>query len=483
MGPSSESAAAVPAEPLMQALANASCSATACHGGPATASFANAPDADAWKSAASQWLARDPHAHTAEVLSGAAASRIMGRLRAHQPDRWAAQALEEPRCLACHTNPALASVSDPAPLRQDHLRAEGVGCEACHGNASGWVYRHTTWTARDRAKGYETHGMTKLYDIGERALVCAGCHVGAPPDPDRGYPLRDVNHDMIAAGHPRLNFDFADAQWRLPPHWSEKDRTQDACPPCGPEVEMKGWLIGRVASAEAACRLLADRAGRRTRKEKTPWPELAEFNCFACHHEVRPHGVRNNSTHAEDRVPGSLRWQTIWPVTRPEPMAALAQADQLADLVEQTERHLTDLRTLLQGAGRAPPGRVRDQAAAAVSTLGELRRAIQALPDRAAARLVLGLYEVVADEPRDWDEACQIVHGLAAMERTRLRLAAPERPGFNARFAPVFGHLTLPRLPTGISYTSPHGYDPAWLNRELRQLLVSVRSACESVVK
>ena len=34
-------------------------------------------------------------------------------------------------------------------------------------------------------------------------------------------------------------------------------------------------------------------------------------------------------------------------------------------------------------------------------------------------RAVLRLYDGVASEPRDWDEACQMAHGLAALERFR----------------------------------------------------------------
>src|SRR6185312_10631892 len=140
-----------------------------------------------------------------------------------------------------------------------------------------------TWTAANRDTGYQQSGMARLYDIGERALACAGCHVGAPADPERGYPVRDMNHDMIAAGHPRLNFDFADYQRRLPPHWQEKDRLAAAATPRPPDFEAKGWLVGRVAAAEAACRLTADRARR-----LAPWPEFAEFNCYACHHDLVP---------------------------------------------------------------------------------------------------------------------------------------------------------------------------------------------------
>src|SRR6185312_4830920 len=114
-----------------------------------------------------------------------------------------------------------------------------------------------TWTAANRDTGYQQSGMARLYDIGERALACAGCHVGAPADPERGYPVRDMNHDMIAAGHPRLNFDFADYQHRLTPHWFERNRTTGQ--PAGPAFELQAWLIGKVAHAEAALHLDVDR--------------------------------------------------------------------------------------------------------------------------------------------------------------------------------------------------------------------------------
>jgi hypothetical protein len=291
-----------------------------------------------------------------------------------------------------------------------------------------------------------------------------------------------VNHDLIAAGHPRLSFDFADAQHRLSAHWCEKDRTRDECSPSGPEIEMKEWLIGRVASAEAACRLLADRADRRAHKQAA-WPEFAESDCFVCHHELQPQGWRKGAAKVDGRAPGTPGWQTIWPVTRPEHLAALSRSAPLRPVVGQVQRELEAIRNLVQVASVPTPNRVREQAATAEAALRELRKGVESLPERDAARVVLGLYEVVSAEQLDWDSACQVVHGLAAMERTHARSALPCERAPATVFGPLYERLTLPRRPGGVSYNSPRGYDPAWLQRELPNLVFSVRRECWTVVK
>lgn len=248
------------------------CASAGCHGGPASASLAGKLDDRTWTGSATHWLAVDPHTKAYAALESPLAA---GMKRMHSDDA----ATEDVRCLACHTNPSLANSKVDA--REERLRADGVSCEACHGDAGRWVSRHASWTAPNRASEYERHGMAKLYDVGERALMCAGCHVGAPADPIRGYPVRDMNHDMIAAGHPRLNFDFADYQRRLPPHWLEEDRS--------PEFEVKAWLFGRVAQVEAARVLEEDREKRAKANDprtRTPWPEFSDGKCVSCHHRV-----------------------------------------------------------------------------------------------------------------------------------------------------------------------------------------------------
>src|SRR5262249_37850457 len=151
------------------------------------------------------------------------AKQIMAKLGSATP------ATEDARCLACHTNPSLAEPGATADPHVLGLRREGVSLRACQGDPGGGIRAHTARTG-DPGPFYDKTGMTKLYDIGERAMNCVGCHVGAPADKARGYAVRDMNHDMIAAGHPRLNFDFGEYLRRLPAHWQEKDRAAAGSP-------------------------------------------------------------------------------------------------------------------------------------------------------------------------------------------------------------------------------------------------------------
>lgn len=405
----------------------AGCASAACHGGPASASLGRPADPRRWACSATVWLTGDPHAKAYAALEGERAGRIMAGL--HRPGK----ATEESRCLACHTNPALAA--DVGDDRPGGLRSEGVSCEGCHGSAGGWLHEHTTWTAAARPAGYDRTGMTKLYDLGERAVACAGCHVGAPADPGRGYPVRDMNHDMIAAGHPRLNFDFADYQRGLPPHWSEHDRATDT--PAGPEFEVRAWLVGRVAHAEAACRLLEDRA-RRAERDEAPWPEFAEWNCASCHHAI------NGSF---PRTAGTPTWQTVLPVTDPDGFAAAGRFGPVPDIRE------------LLGVMQKPRPAIREsatQARIAADGLAGLRVALTAAPGP-EVREAAGLMVKSAGKPLptlDRDTAGQLFHGLAAVERQRLRDMKPPAEPLQ-EFDCLRSELTLPRgilrfdVPTG----------------------------------
>src|SRR5206468_1360723 len=162
--------------------------------GPGVDSLTGPPAAGCWQTAATHWLATDPHTRAYAALGGGLSARIIANLGRTHP------AARDVQCLACHTNPALADADPDREPERVALRSEGVSCEACHGNAGGWLYTHTSRTDAGRAGGL---GMVPLRDVGARALACAGCHVGSPADPTRGYPVRDVNHDLLAAGHPR----------------------------------------------------------------------------------------------------------------------------------------------------------------------------------------------------------------------------------------------------------------------------------------
>jgi hypothetical protein len=397
-----------------QPVGVAGCSSTGCHGAPAGELFRAGPGSTTWPAAAVLWSAADPHRKAYAVLEGELATRMMASL---YPDKKPEErkATDDARCLACHTSPSLAASADPHAVA---LRAEGVSCEGCHGNASGWLRTHTGFTPETRTAGYDSGGMAKLYDLGERALACAGCHVGAPAG--NGLPVRDMNHDMIAAGHPRLNFDFATYQAMLPKHWYERDRTKPGST-TAPDFEARAWLVGRFAHAEAACRLTADRA-----KRADPWPEFAEYSCVACHHTVaNPDTPYPGPT---GRKPGSLPWQPIWPVTGPLEQIGGAAFTRFVGAMQRS-RPAPDAGALAESAARE---------------LGEMRAAAVHDPDATAT--ATRLTRSVGSIPHPgWDRDLteQVFHAAAALERNKLAVFDPGADP--ARFAAVAKQLTLPR--------------------------------------
>lgn len=429
----------------------AGCAAAACHGTFQVASLAGDPDPDAWRGSAVQWLAADPHAKAYAALESDLGRRIMGHLHRADPEHIPASAAEYDRCLACHTNPTLAAQAsfglDRDPLAR--ARSEGVGCEACHGNAGPWLSSHTAANA-----SYPPAGMADLNDIGERAKVCAGCHVGAPAEPARGYPVaRDMNHDMIAAGHPRLNFELTEYQRRLPPHWYERERTLPNHPPRSPSFEAKAWLVGRVAVAEAACELLADRAGR-SMSGHAVWPEFAESNCFACHQKLVPESWRQQSTgHYAGRTPGSLPWQSLWPVTRPSELGVAVPA---ADAV----------RSLLAAFTRVPPPTASTVGPVALDTGVKLAELRKELSRPGTAPPISPQFRAAAPgiNQLDWDEAAQVYLGLAALRRS---LGPPYDDGQG--FGSVRAKLSLKA-----GSDSPDDYSPGNVRSDLTALVDAV---------
>ena len=191
---------------------------------------------------------------------------------------------QDPQCLSCHATPrSVTDLKATAGLNQD-----GVACEACHGPSQRWLGEHTSsaWINRS-AHEKETAGFFDTKNLARRAGICAGCHVGSRSSLDDldPFPSRDVNHDLIAAGHPRLTFELAAYLDNLPAHWLEKGRNAD------PDFPVRAWSVGQTESARAALELLADRAADLT----SPWPEFSAYGCFACHHSLADEPWRQRS--------------------------------------------------------------------------------------------------------------------------------------------------------------------------------------------
>jgi len=278
----------------------AGCAAANCHGGDGSRGVVG--------SEYSIWIQDDPHAKAYTDLFNETSQRMAAALRLDKP------AHQAKLCLNCH-----GPQSDPpfdGPVAAHGALLDGVSCESCHGAASRWLGPHVRrdWKQKSAAEKAE-FGFRDTKDLWTRGKVCADCHVGEPG--------RDVNHDLYAAGHPRLFFELSAFNANLPAHWDRKADQQREGAEGSSSFEAKLWALGQVASAEAALDLLIHRAKTATDDvpafvrggdyphEKTiaVWPELAETGCFACHHDLSSPSWRQARGYA-DRTPGGSPWQS-----------------------------------------------------------------------------------------------------------------------------------------------------------------------------
>jgi hypothetical protein len=295
-----------------------SCSAAGCHGGNGTRpKFALANRSTESFSAYSTWIQKDPHARAYQVLleeKSLQMHRLLGKgwKLPHQ----------EARCLTCHStispHDALSKADADGrethqenPLLDQQRLADGVSCEACHGPAKAWLIPHTmaNWRLLSEQGRAELGFQDLRSDLVQRAQNCAACHVGSAG--------RDVNHDLIAAGHPRLNFELSAYHANLPAHWSnEQDRQSFRPTPATPETagtsasirETKLWLVGQLATSDAALSLLESRATAAA-AGRGSWPEFSEYSCYACHHDLQSPSWRQQGS-LTGRKPGSYPWGT-----------------------------------------------------------------------------------------------------------------------------------------------------------------------------
>ena len=399
-----------------------SCSARVCHGtnGPVVKSRL-------LRNEYSTWIERDPHAVAYSVLFGERARRIEKNLAPDAKALVAAQS--DPRCVACHCTPQVATSSALATRRVD-----GVGCEACHGPARAWIDLHTASTWKDQsAEEKQRFGMLEVKNPAVMAQTCTGCHVGAPADPRAGLPLRDVDHDMLAAGHPRLDFEFASFMANIPAHWEqtsgEAQRRETARP----------WAVGQLASARAALMLLADRATRaKPGPQSSPWPEFSEYDCSSCHHSLTTHSSREQRPD-QSRHPGQLSWGN-WYLSMP----ARLLADGPGEVKE-----FKNLEMLLE---RPTPtlAETTRSVSAALTALTRIEQQVRALSDQklAASSLERLRRSLRPPNPRCWELAEQLGLSAAFLERARVIAKGPGKAGTDflqqrAEFKKIFERLAF----------------------------------------
>jgi hypothetical protein len=357
-----------------------SCAAAACH----NANFARGASGSEYAT----WITRDPHARAYEALFDERSVRIQKNLGHKTP------AHEDRQCLACH----VAADYDPErpPKRAPFFKTDGVSCESCHGPAQAWIglHHHERWrtlTAADKKRV----GMNDTRSITGRAQLCVPCHVGTAS--------MNVDHDLIAAGHPRLHFEFAAFHAHLPRHWPDyKDRDPAKSARGRADFEARAWAVGQLVTVKAALELLTERAGDASRT----WPEFAEYDCAACHRDLH-----------RERQPRSLAWGHLLALT---PDAATMQRRD-SETIKHLRSNLKDLHNTMRAGLTADRKRVFKPANAAVNLLRQMIDAAET--ESSDVRWLLDTLDtLVRWQSRSRDEATQLQLGVAALEQSRLQL-------------------------------------------------------------
>ena len=260
------------------------------------------------------WVAEDKHALAFTSLLNTRSKR-MGELLGVNVSR-------DKRCLACHVGYPLSALGGdkdliPAALVEDPKIFSGVSCEGCHGAADnsrsadgteirGYLGPHVTkdsWRFLSPDDKFKNFGFLNVRSVVARTKLCVSCHLGNATEG------RMVTHEMYAAGHPPLpGFELASFSAQLPRHWRDFD-TKD------PKIreqyldnnEKAGDIYNKAAfkidnlhqtSSVLVAALVSFSENLKLATAlsnpdlappvaKPNWPELAQFECYSCHHDLQ----------------------------------------------------------------------------------------------------------------------------------------------------------------------------------------------------
>jgi len=267
-----------------------------------------------------------------------------------------AVAKERAECLACH------ALTAPAGLASARWSIEdGVACESCHGASEKWIGPHyipQRWRSEYTVDQRTELGFYDVRDLVHRAEKCFECHIGTE--------AKRVTHAMLAAGHPPLTLELAAGLFDVPRHW--RDEPAFLKPEEGPWFHVRAWAVGQsVALRESMQRLIE------WSSTETP-ADLAFFECFACHHDLKESTWRQQRTLL--RPPGEPVWEPS-----ASQMPRILVDSLLAESRSAFEGHAKALVESLSVHG-VDRGRVRDAAAG-----------LRAIADRLAAASLTTLFD------------------------------------------------------------------------------------------
>jgi Cytochrome c554 and c-prime len=183
-------------------------------------------------------------------------------------------------CLGCHATP-------PGERGERFLVSDGVGCEGCHGPASGWIASHYAVGASHQAN--VAGGMIPLDEPAARAGVCLDCHLGS------ARPGQFVTHAMMAAGHPRLSFEL-DLFSSLQQHWDD-DADYRSRKPQTDSVRL--WAVGQAEAVRRSLNLFS----QGSLANNGIFPEFTFYDCHSCHRAIDDNPARQRTFEPNQQRP------------------------------------------------------------------------------------------------------------------------------------------------------------------------------------
>jgi hypothetical protein len=437
------------------------------------------------------WSKFDKHKDATLVLKGPLGQQMAQRLGIK------GDIAQEKQCVSCHgvlTGPgdALHDSFKDAAARE----ASGVSCVVCHGPYPAWVEEHVkifgAWESLTRADKETKHGLTDLWDPRKRAELCCSCHVG---DHRQG---KVVTHEMYAAGHPPLPgievAAFSDAMPRHWETWSEKLARQrkklgDADFAKKQKLYEHAFMskfeaddaeqtrlvaVSAVVALRASARLAQDHAQAEMKQPGT-WPELANYDCYACHHELKHNNWRQQrSTAGRPGRPPMRPWPTA--------LVPLSVADDSA-VAASFSKSVRDLQTAFTSTPFGAPADVAKHAGSAVHASDNLLKALESRTFKRddAATLLQRLVAEAAKEPVDFDSARQVgwaAHSLLA-DMQKLDRPDLQQPLSDLRRLLA---LELPKGQTTVAgpflrevYTRIADYEPAGFQKTIQTVGATAR--------
>ena len=333
------------------------------------------------------------------------------------------------RCLACHTGFPVTLMDTETGEAHGLIKGEkydedlkitaGVSCEGCHGGAREWLNAHISkdnWRFLSNEQKSEK-GFTNVRSVISRTKLCLSCHLGNAAEG------RVIIHEMYAAGHPPLPaFELETFEATMPRHWrslSEKDEKilQEFLKMTGeadPSEELsrsKALLVSSLVARSESLRLTADLAEGVVSDQilKPQWPEFSQYDCYACHHDLKSESWRQKVQH-----PGSPGR----PVLTPWPDAILRIAMQQSSEPTSLQQALAEVEAATLKSPFGDKITLITSARKAADLAEEMAMAInQSKLTGVEGRVILQrIVETGSTEVLDYDSARQLVWAYSVIK-------------------------------------------------------------------